>query len=54
MKAVMDLLPMQPCDVPATCADVADLMRDTGFAPNTSLEIGVSRFVDWYRSYYNI
>jgi len=53
-KAVMEMLPMQPGDVPATCADVTDLMRDTGFAPNTSLEIGVSRFIDWYRSYYNV
>lgn len=53
-KAVMEMLPMQPGDVPATCADVDDLMRDTGFAPNTSLEIGVSRFIDWYRGYYNI
>lgn len=53
-KAVMEMLPMQPGDVPATCADVEDLMRDTGFAPNTSLEIGVSRFVDWYRDYYKI
>jgi len=53
-KAVMEMLPMQPGDVPATCADVEDLMRDTGFAPNTSLEIGVSRFIDWYRGYYKI
>jgi len=53
-KAVMEMLPMQPGDVPATCADVEDLMRDTGFAPNTSLEIGVSRFIDWYRGYYKV
>jgi len=53
-KAVMEMLPMQPGDVPATCADVEDLMRDIGFAPNTSLEIGVSRFIDWYRGYYKV
>lgn len=53
-KAVMEMLPMQPGDVPATCADVDDLMRDTGFAPNTALEIGVSRFIDWFRGYYHL
>jgi len=53
-KAVMEMMPMQPGDVPATYADVDDLMRDTGFAPATPLESGVSRFVDWYRDYYKI
>ncbi|MEO1751801.1 NAD-dependent epimerase [Thiofaba sp. EF100] len=46
------LLPMQPGDVPATYADVDDLMRDTGFAPSTSIEEGLARFVAWYRGYY--
>jgi UDP-glucuronate 4-epimerase len=46
------LLPMQPGDVPATYADIDDLVRDTGFAPQVSIEDGISRFVDWYREYY--
>lgn len=45
---------MQPGDVPATYADVDDLMRDTGFAPATPLETGISRFIDWYRDYYKV
>ncbi len=52
--AVKEMLPMQPGDVPATYADVDDLMRDTGFAPSTPLETGISRFIDWYRDYYQI
>ncbi len=47
-------LPMQPGDVPATYADVDDLMRDVGFAPNTPIEEGVRRFVGWYRDYYGV
>jgi UDP-glucuronate 4-epimerase len=47
------LLPMQPGDVPATYADVDDLRRDVGFHPATSIEEGVRRFADWYRSYYH-
>lgn len=48
------LLPMQPGDLHATWADVDDLRRDVGFSPSTPIEIGVARFVDWYRSYYKI
>jgi len=51
-KAKVNLLPMQPGDVPETCADVEDLRRDVGFEPNTPIEVGVRRFVEWYRSYY--
>ena len=51
-KAIRRLLPMQPGDVPATCADVDDLRRDVGFAPATPLETGVARFIEWYREYY--
>ena len=43
---------MQPGDVPATYADVDDLMRDVGFKPATSIEEGVGRFIDWYKEYY--
>jgi UDP-glucuronate 4-epimerase len=53
-KAQKNLLPMQPGDVPATCADVDDLIRDAGFKPSTSLEEGVGRFVEWYKSYYEV
>ncbi len=45
------LLPMQPGDVPDTWADVSALRRDVGYAPNTSIEEGVTRFVAWYREY---
>ena len=51
-KATLNLLPMQPGDVPDTEADVATLARDTGYSPTTPVEVGVRRFVDWYRSYY--
>jgi UDP-glucuronate 4-epimerase len=51
-KAVMNLLPMQPGDVPATFADVDDLIHDVGFAPSTPIEVGIKRFVNWYRGYY--
>jgi UDP-glucuronate 4-epimerase len=51
-KAKKEMLPMQPGDVPDTFADVQSLVEDIGYQPNTSLEEGVARFVDWYRSYY--
>lgn len=48
------LLPIQPGDVPETCADVDDLINDVGFRPNTPITTGVARFVEWYRSYYKV
>ncbi|MCO6457313.1 MAG: NAD-dependent epimerase [Pirellulaceae bacterium] len=54
VEARMELLPMQPGDVPATCADVDDLVRDVGFQPRTSIEDGLARFVAWYRDYYGV
>jgi UDP-glucuronate 4-epimerase len=51
-KAGKNFLPMQKGDVPATYADVDDLMRDVGYAPKTSIETGIARFVAWYRDYY--
>ena len=48
-----NMLPIQPGDVPATCADVDDLIRDVGFKPSTPIEEGVRRFVEWYQWYYN-
>ena len=51
-KAVKDFLPLQPGDVPATYADISDLMADTGFKPSTSIEFGIQQFIDWYKEYY--
>ena len=51
-KAVIQYMPMQAGDVVATYADVQDLMRDTGFAPSTSLEDGLRHFAKWYGEYY--
>ena len=45
-------MPLQPGDVPETFADVADLERDVGYKPETSIEEGLSRFWEWYRGYY--
>jgi UDP-glucuronate 4-epimerase len=53
-KAEKDLLPMQAGDVPATYADIDDLMKDVDFKPSTSIEVGIERFVSWYRSYYKV
>jgi len=50
-SADRELLPMQPGDVPETCADVADLEAAIGFSPNTPITEGVRRFVDWYLGY---
>ncbi len=50
--AVKNMLPMQAGDVAATYADVDDLRRELGFAPQTSLDDGIERFVAWYRAYY--
>ncbi len=51
-KAVKNLLPIQAGDVPATYADVDDLIRDVGFKPSTSIEEGIKKFVEWYKEYY--
>lgn len=53
-KAERNLLPLQPGDVPDTYADVSALSRDTGYAPSTPIEVGVRRFVDWYRQFYGV
>jgi len=50
--AIRELIPMQPGDVPETCADIDDLMRDVGFRPSTPIEQGVRNFVAWYRDYH--
>ena len=51
-KAEKNLLPIQAGDVPATFADVDDLIRDVGFKPSTTIEEGIKKFVEWYREYY--
>jgi UDP-glucuronate 4-epimerase len=51
-RAELNLLPMQPGDVAATCADVDDLARDVGFSPATPIQVGIHNFVEWYRQYY--
>jgi len=53
-EAKKNMLPLQPGDVPATYADVDDLMNDVGFKPATSVEEGVQKFVEWYRDYYKV
>ncbi len=52
--AEKNLLPMQPGDVPDTYADVEDLVADVDYRPNTPIEEGVKRFVDWYLDYYDL
>lgn len=53
-KAKMNLLPLQPGDVPDTYADVDQLIDDVGYHPQTPVEEGVRRFVEWYREYHTI
>lgn len=53
-RAIMNMLPMQPGDVPGSWADSGDLVRDFGYRPSTSVKEGISRFVDWYTAYYNM
>ncbi len=53
-KAIMEMKPLQPGDVPDTAADVADLHAATGYAPSTPVEVGVPRFVAWFREYYRV
>ncbi|WP_297334925.1 NAD-dependent epimerase [Algoriphagus sp.] len=53
-KAKMNLMPLQPGDVPASHADVDDLVRDVNYKPNTAIETGVKAFTDWYLKYYKV
>lgn len=53
-SAKKNMLPIQPGDVPITYADVDDLFNDVGFKPQTLIANGIERFIDWYRSYYNV
>ena len=51
-KAIKNLLPLQPGDVPDTYADVSELVNDFGYKPETKLETGIGHFVDWYKTFY--
>jgi len=53
-KAVREFLPMQPGDVPATCADIEDLSEQVGFRPQTDIHDGIKVFVRWYRDYFQV
>ncbi len=53
-KAEKNLLPIQAGDVPATYADVDDLIKDVGFKPSTSIREGIKKFVEWYKEYYKV
>ncbi len=54
LPAKRNMLPSQPGDLPDTYADIEDLIADTGFTPQITVEEGVARFVEWYRSYYKV
>ena len=53
-RAVIELLPIQPGDVPDTHANVEDLIKQFDYKPATTIEDGVKLFVDWYRNYYKV
>ena len=53
-KAELEMMPMQPGDVPDTWANVDALKADTGYEPTTPVEDGVPKFVEWYREYYGV
>lgn len=53
-KAIKNLLPLQPGDVPDTYADVSDLVNDLGYKPGTLLETGIKNFVEWYKIFYGV
>jgi UDP-glucuronate 4-epimerase len=53
-KAIKNLMPMQPGDVPATYADVDDLINAVGFKPDTPIEQGIGKFVEWFEEYYKV
>ena len=54
IKADMELLPLQPGDVPDTYSDVVDLVRDFDYKPSITVNQGVAKFIEWYKNYYNV
>ena len=53
-EAHKELVPMQPGDVPVTCADTSALERDYGFKPSTDLRTGLKKFAEWYKEFYKV
>lgn len=53
-KAIKNMLPLQPGDVPYTYANTDDLMNDVGYKPDTNVEDGIAKFVEWYKDYYKL
>ena len=53
-KAQINMLAMQPGDVPATAADILAIQQWSGFQPNIGIQDGVTKFADWYLDYYNM
>ena len=53
-KGIKEFLPMQPGDVPATNADITELITDTGYSPQFSVKEGVKHFVRWYKDYFKV
>jgi UDP-glucuronate 4-epimerase len=53
-EALRDYQPIQPGDVPATYADISAIQRDLGFAPTTTIDVGVPQFVKWYKMYHGL
>lgn len=54
MEAIKNYMEMQPGDVPATYANVDDLVKDVGFKPTTTIDVGIKNFISWYREYYGV
>jgi UDP-glucuronate 4-epimerase len=52
--AIKEFLDLQPGDVPATYADVDDLIKDVGFKPETDIQVGIAKFIEWYKNYYKV
>ena len=53
-KAIMQMEPMQPGDVPKTSADIEASRRDLGYEPTTPIDVGIPKFVDWYKDYHRV
>jgi UDP-glucuronate 4-epimerase len=53
-KADINMLPMQPGDIPDTCANIEKTISDLGYSPHTNIETGLEKFVNWYKEYYKI
>ena len=54
LEAKKNMLPLQPGDVPASHADVTDLMKDMGYKPETTIKEGIKKFLEWYIDFYNV